>query len=238
MYPYIITEQKITVVIDGKIFSVYQSDNATLYETVKKAIYAGDKETVYTLTNPAKTVEEACKETSEITYAHGFVWYRDVQVNNYVVDRILELKKSGADVKRLEKLLVNLYDNPNKEVIPYLYEFLEYGGNPITEDGTFLAFKRVRANYRDIHSGKFDNSPGVTVTEDRSVVNSDRNTTCARGLHFCSWEYLPSFGSCDSSNDRVVVVAWNHHNVSWIDFNNHNTVIARIARSKAWEIFP
>jgi acyl carrier protein len=174
------------------------------------------------LINPAKTVEIAVAETNEITYEHGFIWYRGVQVNNYCVDKILALKRDGANVSMFEKFLVNLYANPNKEVIPYLYEFLEYGGQPITQNGTFLALKRVRSDYRDIHSGRFDNSPGQTVTEDRSVVNSDRNTTCARGLHFCSWEYLSHFGSSERDSDRVVIVEINPADVVMIpsDYNN------------------
>jgi acyl carrier protein len=222
MYPYIITEQKVTVIIDGRIFSVYQDDDRDLYRKVIAAIHANDKETVLILSNPAKTVEDAVKGAIDITYEHGFIWYRGVQVNNYVVDKILALKKVGADVARLEKLLVNIYDNPNKEVIPFLYEFLEYGNLPITENGTFLAFKRVRSDYKDIHSGTFDNSPGVVVTEDRSVVNSDRNATCSRGLHFCSWEYLPHFGSRDAGSDRVLIVEINPKDVVMIprDYNN------------------
>jgi acyl carrier protein len=222
MYPYIITEQKVTVVIDGKPFAVYVDDNASLFDNIIKAIKSGVKETVASLINPAKVVEDAVSETSEITYEHGYVWYRGVQVNNYVVDKILALKRDGFDVTRLEKFLTRLYSNPNKEVIPYLYEFLEYGGQPITEDGKFLAFKRVRSNYTDIHSGKFDNSPGKIVEEARELVNSDRNTACARGLHFCSWEYLSHFGSASAKTDRVVIVEIDPADVVMIpsDYNN------------------
>jgi len=85
-----------------------------------------------------------------------------------------------------------------------------------------LAYKRVKSDHKDIHSGKFDNSPGVTVVESREVVNTDRNVTCGKGLHFCSWEYLSHFGSSSANTDRVVIVEIDPSDIVSIpsDYNN------------------
>ena len=222
MFPYIITDQKITVVFDGRAHSVYQSDSDTTFAKVKSAISQNDEDLIKLLISPAEAVKSAVQNLPDIVYEHGYVWYKGVQVNNYVVDRILKLKEENIDVSRLEKFMVRLYNNPNKEVIPFLYEFLEYGGNPITEAGTFLAYKRVTSNFKDIHTGKFDNSPGTIVTERRELVNSDRNTVCAKGLHFCSWEYLSHFGSSQACEDRVIIIEVDPEDVVMIpkDYNN------------------
>ena len=35
------------------------------------------------------------------------------------------------------------------------------------------------------------------------AVDEDPNRTCSAGLHICSWQYLPCFGSASSQDDRV-----------------------------------
>ena len=65
---------------------------------------------------------------------------------------------------------------------------------PVTIDGHFLAYKKVRDNYKDCHTGKFNNHPGETVRMPRSEVDADRTVTCSRGLHVCSGGYLSNFG--------------------------------------------
>ena len=65
---------------------------------------------------------------------------------------------------------------------------------PITEDGHFLAYKKVRDDYKDVHSGTFDNSVGQVVSMVRNKVDENKDNTCSSGLHFCSFDYLKSFG--------------------------------------------
>jgi hypothetical protein len=67
-----------------------------------------------------------------------------------------------------------------------------------------MAYKRVRANFTDVHTGTFDNSPGTTVKMNRRDVNEDPTQTCSAGLHVCSYSYLSHF-----SGDRVVSVKVN-----------------------------
>lgn len=87
--------------------------------------------------------------------------------------------------------------NPNTshKVANRLFMFLQQNDLTITEDGKVLAWKVVRPNYKDIHSGTFDNSPGQTVEIDRKDVDDNDNNYCSYGLHVCSWGYLSSFAS-------------------------------------------
>jgi hypothetical protein len=116
------------------------------------------------------------------------------------------------------KLFVqNLAQNPSKDSRKDLYGFLEACTLPITEDGHFLAYKRVNRNYTDCHSSTFDNRVGKIVSMPRERVNSNRNETCASGLHVCSRSYLGHY-----SGDRVVVVKVNPKDVVSVpvDYNN------------------
>jgi hypothetical protein len=81
---------------------------------------------------------------------------------------------------------------------------LEKNNLPITSDGHFLAYKKVRKDFKDCHTGTMDNSVGKIVEMERHEVDDNANNTCSNGLHFCSKEYLNHFGG-----ERTVIVKIN-----------------------------
>jgi hypothetical protein len=111
----------------------------------------------------------------------------------------------------------NMMTNPSFRAVNELYGFLEKNNLPITPDGHFLAYKRVRENYTDCHTGKMDNSVGKVVEMERNKVDDNQNNTCSSGLHFCSENYLRSFGG-----ERTVIVKINPRDVVSIptDYDN------------------
>jgi hypothetical protein len=128
--------------------------------------------------------------------------------------------RDGLPHEPLLNFFKNLMENPSKRAVDELYDFLEAGELPITEDGCFLAFKNVRSNYLDIHSGKFDNSVGKVCEMPRNGVDEDKERTCSYGLHFCSIKYLPHFS--DSDGGKTMIVKINPKDVVAIpaDYNN------------------
>lgn len=125
--------------------------------------------------------------------------------------------KDGFPVTPLVKFIDNLMENPSARAVRELYGFLEKNNLPITEDGYFLAYKKVRGNYLDVYSGTMDNSVGKVVTMPRRKVNDNAEQICSEGLHFCSIDYLKHFGG-----ERVVIVKINPRDVVSIpvDYNN------------------
>jgi transcriptional regulator with XRE-family HTH domain len=99
------------------------------------------------------------------------------------------------------KFMDRLYANPSQDAIDELYDWLNGCKLPITDDGRFVAYRRVRSDYKDCYTGTIDNSPGQIVFMKRSDVCDDRHNTCARGLHFCSGAYLPNY-----PGDRIMQV--------------------------------
>lgn len=79
------------------------------------------------------------------------------------------------------------------KVVNRLFMFLQKNDLQIDADGNVLAWKVVRDDYKDIHSGRFDNSPGQILEMPRNQVDDDDSRTCSRGFHVCSWDYLRSF---------------------------------------------
>lgn len=144
-------------------------------------------------------------------------------VRGPLVDRIVATMRDGATeqaVRPLIALLSNISRSPVKDIRDELYDWFMSGKAPITMDGCFLAYKKVRSNFKDIHSGTMDNSPGKLVSQDPSTVDQDRRNVCSRGLHFCSRGYLSHFGSSGGS-DRIVIVKVNPRHVYAIpkDYN-------------------
>lgn len=161
-------------------------------------------------------------------FAHGRVKVRDGEVvfdntplHNVMTDRLLEMMRGGFDVKPLANFMSNLMDNPSSTAVNELYLFLESGKLPITEDGCFLAYKKVKNNFFDIYTGKFDHSPGKILEMPRNQVDDRRENTCSHGFHFCSISYLPQYSS--SGDNRVVIVKINPKDVVSIPSDYKNT---------------
>jgi len=120
-------------------------------------------------------------------------------------------------IEPMVKFMENLMENPSRTSVEELYGFLEVGGLPITSDGCFLAYKKVRADYTDCHTGKISNAVGEKPEMERNEVDDNRNKTCSEGLHFCSKGYLSHFGG-----ERTMIVKINPRDVVSIpsDYND------------------
>lgn len=108
--------------------------------------------------------------------------------------------------------LNNIDANPSKTSREELYDFLATCTMPITEQGTFIAYKGVGSDMYSITGNKNTrvlrgevnslghilNKVGDIIEVARQDVDSDRNIDCSYGLHVGSYEYASGFG-------RVVV---------------------------------
>jgi hypothetical protein len=129
---------------------------------------------------------------------------------------MIEMLQEDFPVAPLVNFMENLMQNPSMNSVNELYGFLEKNNLPITSDGHFLAYKKVRENYLDCHSGTMDNSVGKIVEMERNQVDDVADRTCSTGLHFCSEDYLNHFGG-----ERIMIVKVNPRDVVSIpsDYN-------------------
>ncbi len=149
-------------------------------------------------------------------------FYEDGErIDNYLTRKISELFNLGLPIDPLVNFYRNLMENPSKRAVDELYGFLEYGKLPITEDGHFVAYKKVSGDFKDIRTGTFDNSVGSFCEMKRNQVDEDKNQTCSDGLHFCSKEYLRSYGSGHSN--QVVILKINPRDVVSIPVDYNHT---------------
>jgi hypothetical protein len=130
---------------------------------------------------------------------------------------MITMLQEGFPIEPMVVFMENLMSNPSRQAVQELYGFLEKNNLPITPDGHFLAYKKVRDDYLDCHSGTMDNSVGRIVEMERNEVDDNRNNTCSAGLHFCGHSYLAHFGGA-----RTVIVKINPRDVVSIpsDYND------------------
>jgi hypothetical protein len=213
----------VSLVIGGNSHTVNPShaNYDAILEKIKTQNYVG----LLKLMDLGETIKKA--SNGKVAVIDGSVFFDGREVINPMTDRILAFIKEGLPFDPMVKFLENLLGNPSRNAVQELYLFLEDNMLPITPDGHFLAYKKVREDYRDIHSGQFDNSVGQVCEMPRNEVCDIRDRTCSSGLHFCSKEYLPCFGSC--RGNRVVIVKINPADVVSIpsDYNNAKGRTAR-----------
>jgi len=188
--PYIITNNSITVVFDG--ISHTLNDGHPNYAAIKQAIIDRQFDKIPALVDIPKAINKYSHGNIEIK--NGSIKYAGQPVHNYVCDKIFSFMKEGLPFEPVVAFLDKLMKNPSKRAVNELYSFLEHKAMPITPNGNFLAYKSVDSNWRDHHTGTFDNSIGNTLEMNRNAVCDDTDIGCSFGFHAGSLEYARSFG--------------------------------------------
>lgn len=205
-----ISEGVLSLVVGGKPLIVDQDHPS--YTKIKDAVYKKNWERVRDLIDVAGTIEREAKDTG-ILVRGGVLYFKGKEIHNALGKRIIAMvAEANPRLEAMKLFLENCLANPWTQAVDELMGFLDKNDMPITEDGHFLAYKKVTRNYTDCHSGRFCNEVGAVVEMKREDCDSNRNNHCSRGLHFCSLSYLGYFGG--SSSDRVVIVKINPKDVT------------------------
>jgi hypothetical protein len=248
-FPYIVQGSNITVVIGTTPHTVSKSHIA--YNKLLNAIKAGEWETVQDIIEPKQVVLDFGQ--GNVSIQGDKIFWKGREMHNALTKRMVAMIQEDFPVDPLVAFMENLMENPSKRAVNELYGFLEKNTLPITSDGCFLAYKKVRQDYLDVHSGTVLNKPAVYMTDedraalaeaagknnevtvevvddvtvvsmDRNLVDDDQNRTCSTGLHFCSKDYLSVFGG-----ERIVILKINPRDVVSIP-NDYNDSKGRCAR--------
>jgi hypothetical protein len=209
---------KIAATINGQSYTI-DTDHPK-YQQALEAVRQKDWTGFVNLVNISQQVQDYFNGT-DVEIKDGSINFHGRVVHNTLTKRIIGFIREGLPHEPLLNFFKNLMENPSKRAVDELYDFLEAGELPITEDGCFLAFKNVRSNYFDIHSGKNDNSVGKVCEMPRNAVDEDKERTCSYGLHFCSIKYLPHFS--DGENGKTMIVKINPKDVVAIPADYENT---------------
>jgi hypothetical protein len=187
-FPHLITKQGITISLpSGEVKTVLKANSEELYNKVVAAIREKRWEDVVDLVNPKEQIKLYSQGRFEVK--NGVVHIDGEPVAYDLSENILEFKDNDLPYEPLIEFWKNLKKNPSYRAVQQLFAFLKANKHPITEDGCFLAYKKVRDDFLDFYTGTMDNSPGLTLEIPRNQVNEDPNQTCSFGLHCAAWEY-------------------------------------------------
>ena len=211
----IVGKNFITAMVNGSTQTI--NEQHPNYAKIRNAVKTKDMDAVESLINISNSV--ANYAVGKVRVDAGRVFYGTLEVHGVVVDRILDMMREGFDAAPMLNFLDNLMKNPSKRAVDELYLFLEQTSLPITEDGHFLAYKKVKDDYKDFYTGTMDNSIGKVLEMPRNSVDDERSRTCSQGLHFCSLSYLPHYYG---NQGHVMIVKINPADVVSIpsDYNN------------------
>lgn len=232
MYPIIFQNNSLTTVIDNVPYTVDKTSSN--YSILIQAYRDKDWTTFANSITPTNCINNWTND--KISIVNGSVIYNGHTIGKSISDRITKLIEQNIPVDVYVNFLDNLLQNPSYRAVTEFYTFMEHNDLPMTSDGHFLSYRRVRSDYLDCHSGRVPNmlaldlakkyplpfnnvtGDGVTVTiEDdlttismpRNRVNDDSSMTCSNGLHFCGKEYLSSF----NTDGRTMIMKINPRDV-------------------------
>jgi hypothetical protein len=220
---YLITDQNITVNYDGETHIVPRKD--ALAVQLIQALRDKKLDLIPDLISTAKRIEKFSK--GNFVVKDGEILVNGIPAPAVLGNKIVKFSNEGLPYEPLVKFAQNLLENPSYRAVNELYQFLEKNDHPITENGNFIAYKKVRADFKDIYSGKFDNSPGSMPEVDRNQVDEDCTRTCSKGLHVANWDYAANhYGS---SEDIMLEVEVNPADVVAIpaDYNQSKMRVSR-----------
>ena len=191
----------LTIVADGVQHTVLASN--PMFASAVSAFQSKDWDALMLAIDPSLKFKNLYAKYEQIEVKDGSVFVGGDVVRSIVADRIINYLADGIDCLPIFKFITRLQLNPSKRAVDELYTFLEHKYLPLTETGTFLAYKAVRADFTDKHTGRFDNSVGNVLEMPRNKVDDNKEIGCSYGFHAGTLEYASGFAS---GSDKLVLV--------------------------------
>jgi hypothetical protein len=204
-HPGVLSADCLTVFVNGRSYQVHKT-NPNFGLALQAWRDAVPAHKLIEVLNAALAMVAFTKGKVEVK--SGEVFFNGKKLQGVEVERIKTFMAQGLPYKPLLKWLDKMVNHPDTNAQAQLYKFLEHKGLPITEDGCFLAYKRVRKDYTDAHSGKVSNKPGQSPRMKREDVYNDPNVDCGRGLHVGAFDYIAWYtqNNKEAGEGRTVVV--------------------------------
>lgn len=241
MAGYMLTKSAVTLVDDeGRphTFNLSEQDENTVNEAILQ-IHQGDFDKALEMLSPRQQIETFFDQVGNVVIQDGAILYRGEPLHSYAVQRALEFARQGLPYRPLLQFIDRVQQNPSFRAVQELYQFLEYSGMPLTMDGKFMAYKKVRrrddGHLASIADSSFINDPGTVVEVPRNQVDEDPGRTCSYGLHVCSFRYLPYFGG--GPWDTVVSVEVDPADVVAVPYDYGNSKM-RVSRYRVVSELP
>lgn len=188
MINYHVLNESVVLNYNGKTQVVAKGDSR--FEAVLQCIRDRNLDDI-----PAIVEIERGFQGSSLELRDGILYEGEQAVPTELNDRILKFKEARLPYDSLLRFWDNLKKNPSFNARKMLFAFLENNGHPLTEDGCFIAYRGVSDNFKDKHTGEWDNKPGAVCEMPRDQVDDNPDNTCSTGLHVACFGYAKDFGA-------------------------------------------
>jgi len=192
---------KLVVFLNGEQYTVRA--NEAIFAECVNAYKEQDWDRFLNSVDPARKIKHLYAKYDQVEVKDGNVYVHGDTVNTTIAQRILQSLSEGLDCTHVFKFVTKTSMNPSARAVNELYTFLEHKDLPITDNGNFLAYKAVREDYTDVHTGKFSNVVGAVLQMPRNKVDDDKEVGCSYGFHAGTLEYASGF---KPHNGKMVIV--------------------------------
>jgi len=199
---YTLTNESITVVTEDGPVTVRKGQPN--FEALQLALVEGDESEAMKFL----TVEDSIEQWSsgKFTVQNGEIHCGDEKLPVELSRRITSMVTEGTNPGYYLRFWERLQLNPSWRSVTQVYRFLENQNIPVTEDGCFLAYKSVRRDLTDHHTGKIKNDIGIVLEMPRNKISDDPKQACHFGFHVGSINYAQGFHNDDESRLLIVKV--------------------------------
>lgn len=135
-----------------------------------------------------------------------------------IAAKIKTMLSAGSDPRFLVRFWERLAKNPSHRSVTQLWGFLQHTGITLTKSGCILAYKSVRKDFLDHHSGKWKNTPGKVLEMPRNQISDDPSCPCHEGFHAGALQYASTFGGSD--NSLIIIVKIDPEDVVCIPYDH------------------
>ncbi len=137
------------------------------------------------------------------------VTYAGKPIHTIDAERVMAFLRDGLPYKPIANYIERKMANPSSRAINEMYNFLEHKNMPLTDKGTFIAYKGVSDDFYSMTGNaetivlqgtvnseyKILNTIGSTIEVQRSAVDDDFRKGCSYGLHAGSLPYAARWGT-------------------------------------------
>jgi len=218
---YQITNESVTVILEGRTYSVRKGERN--FDEVVSAILAKQFDSLPEMLVAGIAVEKWVGGDYSYDRSRNAISYKGEQLPESIITRIIKMTDAGADPSFLMNFWTRLQRNPSMRSVEQLYRFLEHLGIPIDKNGYLVAYKGVRSDYMDQHSGQFDNHPGQSHKMPRNKISDDPRVACHVGFHVGALGYARRFGA------RTIIVRVDPEHVVCVPYD-HSDQKMRVCR--------
>lgn len=190
----VVTKNGVTVMVNGQTY--HAGRNHQNFKAILAALKAEQWDRLPALCDLRESVKTWMNKvfSGDFQLVGDRLRYKGYTFGERVTQKALDMIDAGNNSKPLLKFLSRVIENPREAAREELLLFCEANGFMISSEGMIVAYKKVRDDYMDKHSGTVRYRIGDVPEMDRLAVDDDRHNTCSSGLHFAALDYATQFG--------------------------------------------